>query len=116
MQESSPDRNDSLHYNELVSRVSGLLPRFKHWGFRDEQEWRFVLQKKVMKEELSFRISENKMVPYIVIGNAKEPLPIKSVRVGPGSDQELTAKSIKAFLDAHGYNVKVKTSDVPFRP
>ncbi|MEH2699147.1 DUF2971 domain-containing protein [Rhizobium leguminosarum] len=116
LEEASPDRNDALRYNELLSRVSGLLPQFKHWGFRDEREWRFVLQKKVLKEELSFRISENKMVPYIVVGSTGEPLPIKSVRVGPGSDQELTAKSIKAFLNAHGYDVKVRTSDVPFRP
>ncbi|MEP7221346.1 MAG: hypothetical protein ABI673_01620, partial [Novosphingobium sp.] len=63
---------------------------------------------------LLFR-SASKIVPYIEIGHSKARLPIASVRIGPGPDQLLTAKSAEIFLETKGYNVPVNTSDVPFR-
>lgn len=107
--------SEAARYNELLSRVSALLPKFKHLGFKDEREWRFVVQKKLTGDEVLFRVSENKMVPYMIIGKRSEPLPITSVRVGPGTDQELTARSLHEFLKAKKYNVRVKISNVPFR-
>lgn len=106
----------SLKYEELRSRVSSLLPRFKHIGFKDEREWRFAIQRKVELPALRFRVARNKIVPYIVIGDGAEPLPITSVRIGPGPDQLLTAKSVQVFLQANGHDVPVRTSEVPFRP
>ncbi|UVO54777.1 DUF2971 domain-containing protein [Sphingomonas sp. SUN039] len=103
-------------YDELRSRVSALLPRFKHIGFQDEREWRFVIQRKVDPSALQFRVSKNKIVPFIVVGSSSERLPITAVRIGPGPDQLLTAKSVQAFLAARGYDVPVRTSEVPFRP
>jgi len=110
------DLSASQKYQELRSRVSSLLPRFKHIGFKDEREWRFVIQRMVELPELNFRVARNKIIPYIVIGNGTEPLPITSVRIGPGPDQLLTAKSVQVFLNANGHDVPVKTSEVPFRP
>lgn len=107
---------DLIKYQELLSRVSSLLPRFKHIGFKDEREWRFAIQRKVELSSLNFRVARNKIIPYIVIGNGDEPLPITSVRVGPGPDQLLTAKSVQVFLNANGHDVPVTTSEVPFRP
>ncbi|MBB2823281.1 UNVERIFIED_ORG: hypothetical protein GGD59_006587 [Rhizobium esperanzae] len=110
------EADEEARYNDLLTRVSALLPKFKHLGFKDEREWRFVVQeKRPPKEHVLFRVSENKFVPYIKIGGGVAPLPITSVRVGPGTDQELTARSLNEFLMAHGYKTKVHISEVPFR-
>lgn len=107
----------SEQLQDLHGRISALLPRFKHLGFQDEKEWRFVIQRTVAPEDLCFRVSDNKLVPYIEIGKLEAKLPILSVRIGPGPDQELTAQSVRLFLAAKGYHdVEVSISDVPFRP
>ncbi|MEP7223062.1 MAG: DUF2971 domain-containing protein [Novosphingobium sp.] len=49
---------------ELRSRVSALLPRFKHIGFKDEREWRFAIQKTVEQKSLKFRISKHKRLTH----------------------------------------------------
>lgn len=109
------ESSEAARYDDLLSRVSALLPKFKHIGFKDEREWRFVVQKNPKTSELGFRASGNKIVPYIVIGAQKVRLPIHSVRVGPGTDQDLTARGLQVFLEARGYKVPVRISDVPFR-
>jgi hypothetical protein len=106
---------EELRYKDLRQRVSALLPRFKHLGFSDEKEWRFAIQRQVPTKALCFRVSDNKLVPYIEIGKANDLLPIESVRIGPGPDQELTAQSVRVFMSANGYNVPVELSDIPFR-
>ena len=102
-------------YEHLLSRVSSLLPRFKHIGFKDEREWRFCFQRKVNDSDINFRTSSTKIVPYMVVGQSEKTLPIASVRIGPGPDPELTARSVATFLLARGYQAEVKTSEVPFR-
>jgi hypothetical protein len=108
--------NETQRYNELRDRVSALLPRFKHLGFADEREWRYAIQRKVEPKDLRFRVSNNKVVPYIMIGASHNPLPITAARIGPGPDQELTMRSVKLFLNSSGYDVPVTMSEVPFRP
>lgn len=103
-------------YDEVFRRVSSLLPKFKHFGFRDEREWRFVVQQPAEARELKFRPGLNRVVPYIEIGARDAPLPITSITVGPGDDQTLTAQSLKTFLRCHGHEgVVVDLSDIPFR-
>lgn len=100
----------------LMTVIGRLLPRFKHIGFKDEREWRYVFQPEIETTEVKFRVSDVKIVPYIIVGETIDLLPITSVKVGPGPDQELTAQSIKNFLSTKGYTtVEVKTSDIPFR-
>jgi hypothetical protein len=105
---------------DLYRRVSALLPRFKHLGFKDEKEWRFIIQREIAERDLCFRVSNNKIVPYIKVGSggeANSPLPLTSVRIGPGADQELTMQSVRTFLSAKGYtDVDVDASEIPFRP
>ena len=107
--------NEMQRYNKLRDRVSALLPRFKHLGFGDEREWRYAIQRRVEPSHLGFRVSNNKIVPYITVGTSDELLPIVAARVGPGPDQELTMRSVKLFLSSNGYNVPVTMSEVPFR-
>lgn len=101
---------------DIMARISRLLPKFKHLGFRDEREWRYVVQKDIPASDMQFRVLQNKIVPYIKIGTTETKLPIRSIRVGPGTDQELTARSVEAFMKAHRYDVEVTLSEVPFRP
>jgi hypothetical protein len=100
----------------VFDRVCRLLPKFKHFGFRDEREWRYVFQSQISPSELCFRSRAEKVVPYIKVGRSAERLPIASIRVGPGADQKLTVQSLASFLEARGYaKVPVETSVIPFR-
>lgn len=102
-------------YSEIYSRASKCLPKFKYLGFKDEREWRYVVQRKMDASRIQFRVSSNKMVPYIEIGKGEKRLPIRSVRVGPGYDQELTAASVQQFMRVNGYRSEVMLSKIPFR-
>lgn len=110
------DMADERSHAEVFRRVSSLLPKFKHYGFRDEREWRFVVQQPAAACELKFRAGLNRVVPYIEVGARDAHLPITSVTVGPGNDQRLTAQSLRTFLRCHGHeDVAVDLSDIPFR-
>jgi hypothetical protein len=95
--------------------VSQLLPRFKHYGFRDEREWRFVVQRSGDDDALQFRAKGTVIAPYIVMTVPGARLPIKSITVGPGREMDLTAASIRLYLKQRGYTVPVNLSRVPFR-
>ncbi|HEX7893396.1 MAG TPA: DUF2971 domain-containing protein [Terriglobales bacterium] len=98
---------------EIVSR---LLPRFKHLGFVDEREWRFVVQRPVEAGNLLFRAKGAVIAPYIILSVGGAKLPMQSVTIGPGREMDLTRASVRMFLDQRGYeNVPVKLSRVPFR-
>jgi Protein of unknown function (DUF2971) len=102
---------------EFVRFIHRCIPRFKHYGFREEREWRLVVQTSEAPH-LKFRPKRTRLVPYFELSwNEKKRLPIKSMRAGPGSDIELTAESLKIFMAKHGYqNAKVWRSKIPYRP
>lgn len=120
-QMSAAERRDRVY--KVVSR---LLPQFKHAGFRDEREWRFIVQQETVRDQVCFRSAGNVIVPYLKLGpgprmsplgpGSAGQLPIDSVRVGPGRDMDLTKRSVELYLATKGYqNVKVLVSQVPFR-
>ena len=78
-------------------------------------EWRLVVQHEKVQTSVLYRAGRNVVVPYIVLGNNGGHLPLKSIRIGPGVDMELTEKSVKQFLGSKGYDVPVFLSSVPFR-
>jgi hypothetical protein len=99
-----------------LNMMCGLLPQFKHWGFHDEREYRFIIQHDTLTDEVCFRVQRNVLVPYVKLGSASSKLPIKVITIGPGKDQALTERSVRIYLDRHGYSgVEIKTSAVPFR-
>jgi hypothetical protein len=101
---------------EAFSVICALAPQFKHYGFKDEREWRYVVQDGENGYDVSHRVSGNVIVPYLALGPGDKSLPIVKVTVGPGRHQDLTAKSIGAFLWKAGYpEVEVVKSKVPFR-
>jgi hypothetical protein len=102
---------------DALSILSRLIPQFKHIGFADEREWRYVIQRSGDQTDVCFRRKGNVVVPYIRLAKATaSKLPLLEVVVGPGRDPELTTKSIKLYLKSKGYaDTKVIASKVPFR-
>jgi hypothetical protein len=101
---------------ETVYRIlSELIPRFKHIGFQNEMEWRFVVQHETLRSSVCYRAGRNVVIPYLKLGEEGTRLPLKSVTVGPGNDTDLTKKSVESFLKAKGYEIPVHVSKVPFR-
>ncbi|WP_371869645.1 hypothetical protein [Duganella flavida] len=76
--------------------VAKLLPRFKHNGFRDEREFRFVVHG-ADATAVKFRAKGSIVVPYIVLPLGDAKLPIKFLTVCPGHDAELTKKAWSSF-------------------
>jgi len=99
------------------SMLSGLLPQFKHSGFKEEQEWRIVVQQSTVRPIVSFRAKAHVLLPYLKLKLANVgKLPIKYIRVGPGREQELTKRSIELYLASRSYeDVEVHLSNVPYR-
>lgn len=102
---------------DVYSVVCKLLPRFKHVGFADEREWRFVIQPTDAIGDLGFRAKGNVLVPYMQVGpGSRFHLPLTKVIIGPGREQELTKRSVQLFLEQKGYSsTPVELSSVPFR-
>ncbi|MFS8050676.1 DUF2971 domain-containing protein [Rhizobium sp. BR 314] len=99
-------------FKDLLAR---LVPRFKHYGFREEQEWRLVVRNPP-SDRIKFRPRGQLMLPYVELGSKKKKLPITAVRVGPGVNDGAVEKSIKFFLETHGYKAHlVKSSATPYR-
>lgn len=109
-------QSDEERKDGVFQIVSKLLPRFKHLGFLDEREWRFVVQRPVDVGDLQFRAKGAVIAPYINLSVEGAKLPMQSVTVGPGREMDLTQASVRMFLDRRGYeHVPVKLSRVPFR-
>lgn len=105
--------------NELRNMVFKILPKVKHVGFSSENEWRIIAQKSNGDHYLKFRISGDKFIPYIEVLKSTASdnmlLPIESICIGPGLDQNLTRRSVELFMVSHGYRVNVSSSVLPFR-
>lgn len=99
------------------SIICRLLPQFKHLGFSDEREWRFVVQQEKIRSTVNFRANANVMIPYLKLSlGPKKQLPIKYIRIGPGRDQELTKKSLQLYLSkVSTREIEVHLSKVPYR-
>lgn len=102
--------------NRATEMISSLLPQFKHRGFADEREHRYVIQHDTVREAVCFRVVRNVIAPYLKLPAVGQKLPVKRVTVGPGHDQALTRQSLQIYLARHGYSeVEVTLSQVPFR-
>lgn len=109
-------RSEEHRKEAAYTAVCRLIPRFKHLGFGDEREWRFVVQHANIREDVCFRSNRNLIVPYVKLLGGGDKLPIEYITIGPGRDPDLTARSVRVFLAKHGYDLaKVKISKVPYR-
>jgi DUF2971 family protein len=110
--------SEEVKIEKARSILSRLIPQFKHLGFSDEREWRFVVQQDSLRASVDFRANSNVLIPYVKLPiGPKGKLPIRSILIGPGRDQILTKRSVELFLESRGYagNIEVKISGVPYR-
>lgn len=106
------------------------MTRFKHWGFREEQEVRAALlpgsfsyfdDKEIAENELTqksekavkYRTKAGTDVPYIeLFENLEEPLPIQRIIVGPHKDKEARVAQLREKLSST--DIEVDASEIPY--
>jgi hypothetical protein len=108
--------------------VANMVVRFKHVGFSDEKEVRFVARRFSAKEE--YRRGPRGVVPFIKLTTAltttagtanytvvPDKLPICSVRCGPLviSERSAAEEPVRRLMKSCGYAENVSSSDIPYR-
>jgi DUF2971 family protein len=112
--------------DQAVIDFAQTAPFLKHWGFREEREYRIVAvcvrREKIPDEEtreaksIKFRARNTLIVPYIELFDRHPDLPIKSIIVGPHPYQEKQAEAVRMALEAGDFEgVDVRLSGIPFR-
>ena len=113
-------------YRSFINCVT----RYKHCGFREENEVRAVLLPTVLddayldlaradsaivkpEKERKFREKDNGLVPYIELFNPPDlELPIDRIIVGPHKEKEARAAALQAML--RNTRIEITCSDIPF--
>ena len=97
-----------------------FINNLKHYGFHEENEYRFCLGYKKEKNSpnlLKFKPRNGMLVPYLDIKNKDIINCIKRIIIAPGLNQESNAKSVQMFLDSQKdlpHEIVVKKSSIPF--
>jgi hypothetical protein len=117
---------DLKGYREFVNCVS----RYKHCGFREENEVRAVILPTVMDQEYldlaktngtalkpekerKFREKNSQLIPYIELFNSPDiELPIERIIVGPHKEKESCATTLRVML--RNTRIEISGSDIPF--
>jgi hypothetical protein len=99
-----------------------LAATMKHPSFSEEREWRLVghqivlngkIQGKSGRDEIKYRRSNERLVPYEELSFADVPNAISEVVVGYSAASTLDA--IRVLLQDKGFDVPVRRSEVPVR-
>ena len=119
----SVDKTESRSlYEEMSNKVVAFAlslarqaPFLKHPGFSEESEWRFV--SKFTELDTEIRDGPDCLVPFVKVSLGELlPAALKKIVIGPCADPSLTSSSLKATLEALGYDrVEVAMSHLPFR-
>jgi hypothetical protein len=104
-----------------------VAPFLKHFGFREESEYRIVAlcnrrtksdpgDKRAIKE-IRFRArADGNVIPYIALYEGlRKALPIKSVIIGPHAQQENQRLAVELLFERYGIEANVRVSNTPFR-
>ena len=87
---------------------------FKHEGFAQEQEYRFIF-KKQKDTAVYFRPKDGFMLPYIEIPLSDRNLPIEEIMVAPQNHIDLAKSGMEYMLHAKGYEADVSLSNIKLR-
>lgn len=122
--QESPDDGDA--YPAFIRCVT----RYKHRGFKEENEVRIVAMPTVLdkgvqeiageeyckskpEKERKFRDKNGKSTPYIELFRSKDALlPIEKIIVGPHKDKDSRAAALRIKL--RNTDIKVTVSEIPF--
>lgn len=98
-----------------ASVILPQAPQFKHEGFAEEGEWRFIITRAPLDlTGIGFFSRRGLLVPYLLV--ASNNLPITHITIGPSRHQQLNKQSVELLLRKYGYSdVEVQLSTVPYR-
>jgi hypothetical protein len=117
----------TAHIEDFARPFLSVAPFLKHFGFREESEYRIAAmcnrptksepgEKRPIKE-IRFRSRQDgNVIPYIALYEGlRKPLPIRSVIVGPHAQQENQRVAVELLLERCKINANVRVSGTPFR-
>ena len=116
----------------FLQALQEALLLIKHPGFVDEQEFRYAVAlaggvggSSLEARLLSYRSTAYGIAPYLRLTGAEPggapiaatpvPLPLRGVAVSPSPNGDEALASLRQLLLAHGYDVPVRRSSIPFR-
>lgn len=120
-EDRSADDDDRIKL--AVEAIRFFAPTFKNPDFQDEREARLIFRP-VLRCKVSprFRVGRGMLVPYYTIQDLTKEVginwspPIRSVRIGPGSNREINQRGVKLMLASTDYQrVNVDVSKTPYR-
>ena len=111
----------------IIDDIMENLPRdiiiytinVKNKSFSHESETR-LLYTATDCDKIKYRVKNNFIISYVEMPprqlNGDKKLPIKSIIVGPGEEQDIVKASISDFIKSKGYNdIEIKSSIIPYR-
>jgi hypothetical protein len=122
--ESAPDVSHA--FEPFVHCIS----RYKHYGFREENEVRIVVMPTIInnemlelgkssgykfkpQKEIKYRNTNDKHIPYIELFNSSDiTLPIEKIIIGPHPDKTSRAAELREKL--RDTDIEITYSDIPF--
>lgn len=115
-------RNNLFHeWDKSAVLINRLVPFFKHASFKEESEYRIVVQPHVRSAKVKFRVNEHGLIPYLDIKARMNnvysgKLPLKSVKIGPCKNRSFISEGISFLLNYNGYrDTTLSFTEAPFR-
>ncbi len=112
---SDVKRNIALFFWYLINDFSLF---FKHKAFEAEKEYRIILPKGKLNNNVKLKTREHKgfFIPYIE--RYFDASDIKTIWLSPTNNERLVRDSLINLLNIHNYNIEsinIKKSDIPLR-
>ena len=111
----NPQDGDYMKACRKFQRTADVYAMFfKHGGFAQEQEYRFVF-KKQKDTAVYFRAKDGFMLPYIEIPLSDRNLPVEEIMIAPQNHIDLAKSGMEYMLYIKGYKAKVALSNIKLR-
>jgi hypothetical protein len=105
--------------NYVLDPLRWLPSVIKHRAYHHEREVRLIRAYKDASELLFFDRNSIKRAamesPISDFFENRHTSPIKAVIIGPSGNQSAIEDSIRYYLDARGWALEVRKSDIPYR-
>ncbi len=116
---------DGTFKNARIAGICGFVNTFvKHPSFASECEWRIAVDYPLPDffgppppiPTVYFRQGESMLVPYLKIRPHEEPHFLKTVKVGPTPNMQLSLLSVQAYFESLGRpDIEISPSSIPYR-
>src|SRR5580692_11853291 len=107
-------RNARAFMNSVIALCG---PVFKHESFKEEKEWRLVVQCKARKSpKPHFRAAQSTLIFKLDLSAGHRDNYVTKTRVGPSPSNHLGATGVKKLLDQRDLSTAmVENSKLPYR-